>query len=121
MPPLVVVTGATGKVGTSLIDRLVKHGLRIRAIARNAEKLKPLAARGVEVHAGNLEDTPFLTGAFRGADAVFAVIPDHLDASDFRETQRQISASVATSLQTAGVPRVVLLSSVGADVPSADQ
>ncbi len=118
MPHTVTITGATGNIGKGLAERLLQNGVKIRAVARNAEKLATLTAKGAEAHTGELENTAFLGEAFRGADAVFAMIPPFYNAPDPRAKQRQISASLAEVLKTAGVPRVVALSSMGASLPS---
>jgi uncharacterized protein YbjT (DUF2867 family) len=118
MTSFVTITGATGNVGMALAQRLLQNRVKVRAVARRAEKLAPLAASGAEACAGDLQNTGFLTEAFRGADAVFAMIPSHADALDFRADQRRTAASLAEALKTASVPRVVVLSSVGAYLPS---
>jgi uncharacterized protein YbjT (DUF2867 family) len=118
MPQLITITGATGKVGGALAGQLLQSGVKIRAVARNADRLAPLARSGAEVCAGDLEDTPFLAESFRGADAVFAILPDQFGATDFKVTQRRIGTSLAKALRTAGVRRAVVLSSIGADLPS---
>lgn len=45
---VIVVTGATGRVGHELAQRLLSAGQTVRAVARTAEKLKPLGARGAD-------------------------------------------------------------------------
>jgi uncharacterized protein YbjT (DUF2867 family) len=67
---------------------------------------------------GDLGNTTFLTEALRGADAVFAMIPPNYNAPDLRAYHLRIATSLAESLQMAGVPRVVALSSSGASLPS---
>jgi uncharacterized protein YbjT (DUF2867 family) len=118
MAHLVTITGATGNIGKALADRLLQRGVKIRAVARSAEKLAPLTAKGAEAFVGDLENTAFLAGAFRGAAAVFAMIPPHYNVPDLRADQRRIAASLAEALNSARVPRVVALSSIGADLPS---
>ena len=51
---LCLVTGATGYIGGRLIERLLKDGREIRALARNPDRLDP--ARGVEAVAGQAVD-----------------------------------------------------------------
>lgn len=118
MPHLVTITGATGNIGKALTDRLLQRGVKIRAITRTAERLLPLTATGAEARVGDLGNTTFLTEALRGADAVFAMIPPNYNAPDLRAYHLRIATSLAESLQTAGVPRVVALSSSGASLPS---
>jgi len=118
MPHLVTITGATGNIGKALADRLLQSGVTIRAVARHAERLLPLTATGAEAHVGDIGNTAFLTEAFRGADAVFAMIPPNYNAPDLRAYHLRLAASLAEALQTAGVSRVVALSSSGASQPS---
>lgn len=118
MPHLFTLTGATGNIGKALAERLLQSGVKIRAVARNAEKLVPLTARGAEARVGYLENTAFLTEAFFGADAVFAMIPPHSNVPDLRADQLRIAASLAAALKAARVSRVVALSSSGASLPS---
>jgi uncharacterized protein YbjT (DUF2867 family) len=118
MPHLVTITGATGNIGKALAERLLQSGVKIRAVARNAEKLVPLTAKGAEACVGDVENTAFLTEAFLGADAVFAMIPPHSSVPDLRADQLRIAASLTEALKTAGVSRVVALSSAGASLPS---
>jgi uncharacterized protein YbjT (DUF2867 family) len=118
MHNLVTITGATGNIGKALADRLLHSGVTIRAVARHAERLLPLTAQGAEARVGDMAHTFFLTEAFRGADAVFAMIPPHHTAPDLRAYHLRIAASLAEALHTAGMPRVVALSSNGASLPS---
>eukprot|EP00027_Filamoeba_sp_ATCC50430_P019006 CAMPEP_0168567258 /NCGR_PEP_ID=MMETSP0413-20121227/14904_1 /TAXON_ID=136452 /ORGANISM="Filamoeba nolandi, Strain NC-AS-23-1" /LENGTH=295 /DNA_ID=CAMNT_0008599427 /DNA_START=46 /DNA_END=933 /DNA_ORIENTATION=- len=73
---LVVVLGATGAQGGSVVEALLSEGkYKIRAVTRNPEsdKAKQLSSKGVEVVAGDLFHTDSLNKAFQGAWAVFAV------------------------------------------------
>ncbi len=117
MSKLVVVTGATGNVGKELAEGLLARGVRVRAVGRSADRMASLVATGAEAAIGSVEDGAFLGQAFRGADAVFAMIPPNYAAPDFRAYQRSVVAAFASGLRAAGVPRVVTLSSVGADQP----
>ena len=114
MTKVVTVTGATGHVGGELVQRLKTAGVKVRAVARHADRLKALG-EGVEAHAGSLDDAAFLTKAFLGADAAFVLIPPSYGEKDFRGYQRRLGDVVTGAVRTAGVPRVVSLSSVGAE------
>lgn len=116
MPQLVTITGATGNIGRVLTGRLIQNGVKVRAVSRNAGKLKSLT--GAEVCAGDITDTNFLNEVFRGSDAVFAMIPEHVGASDFLGDKRKSAASLAEAIRKSGVPRVVALSAIGVTPPS---
>lgn len=65
---LVVVTGATGKQGGSVVDALLKNpAYSVRAVTRNpnSDASRALAARGVEVVAGELDNYDSLLKAFQ--------------------------------------------------------
>jgi uncharacterized protein YbjT (DUF2867 family) len=78
MSKLIVVVGATGGQGGSVISAFLKHAdgeYRLRGITRNAssEKAKALAAQGVEIAVADLNDEASVERAFQGATAIFAV------------------------------------------------
>lgn len=114
MSHLVTVTGATGNVGGGIAERLLRDGHNVRAIGRDRAKLEPLVSKGAEPSVGDQANADFLTEAFKGADAVFAMIPSSPTAQDLREEQRQFAHGIAEALEKSGVKKVVALSSVGA-------
>ncbi|MEU3461829.1 NmrA family NAD(P)-binding protein [Streptomyces sp. NPDC006733] len=70
---MILVTGATGKVGGQVVSQLLERGTAFRALTRD-----PGAARlpvGVEAVAGDLADPQSLDAALDGVDAVFLVWP----------------------------------------------
>jgi uncharacterized protein YbjT (DUF2867 family) len=113
MPQLVTITGTIGNIGKALAERLLQSNLKIYAVARNAERLADLTAKGAEAYVGDIENTAFLTETFLGADAAFAMIPSSPNAPDLRADQLRIAASLSEALKTADVSHVVALSSAG--------
>jgi uncharacterized protein YbjT (DUF2867 family) len=84
---------------------------------RNVGKLDELAGKGTEIADGSLKDAAFLTKAFSGADAVFAMIPPNYTAPDLRAYQKSIGASITEAIGISGVKYIVNLSSQGAHLP----
>ena len=75
---MIAVMGATGNTGKAVAERLLGAGKKIKAIGRSREKLRPFLERGAEAAAGDGMDPAFLASAFRGAEAVYAMVPaDH--------------------------------------------
>lgn len=70
--PLVLVTGATGRVGRAVVDLLVEAGVPVRALTRRAEAAATLPAN-VEVVTGDLTVPESLGAGLQGAGAVFLV------------------------------------------------
>jgi uncharacterized protein YbjT (DUF2867 family) len=110
------IIGATGNIGSKVADILLAKGEKVRVIGRSAAKLQRFVDKGAEAAVGDLKDAAFVTGAFTGATAVFAMIPPNYTAEDFRAYQNEIGASLATGIKNSGVTHVVNLSSQGAEL-----
>jgi uncharacterized protein YbjT (DUF2867 family) len=83
----ILVTGATGKVGDSVLSQLRDQGLAVRALVRDPRRA---ALRdGVEVAHGDLADPASLGSALDGVDSVYLVWPtlaaDHAAAATVAE------------------------------------
>ncbi len=113
-----VITGATGNTGSEIANKLLKSGKKVRAIARDKNRLKSLEAQGAEIHQGSLDDSKFLANTFEGATAVYAMIPPDQRAEDLFEYMNRIGESIYKALRQSKVPNVVNLSSIGAQLPS---
>jgi uncharacterized protein YbjT (DUF2867 family) len=115
---MIVITGATGHIGSKLTRLLLERGSAVRAVGREAARLQPLVDLGAEGCIGSLEDTRFLIQAMAGAAAVFAMIPPSYQEPDFTAYQNRIGESLAEAVGKSGVRRVVSLSSLGAHLPA---
>lgn len=111
-----VLTGGAGHITKPLAEKLLAAGHNVTVIGRNAENLKPLTDKGAKAAIGSIEDTAFLTESFKGADAVYIMVPPQYAAGDL-EGYRQIGANYAEAVKAAGIRYVVNLSSAGAHMP----
>jgi len=112
-----VLLGSNGQITSKLARLLLASGHPVRVAGRNATALAPLAGAGAEVAAGDPGDAAFLERAFTGATAVYTMIPPCYDEPDMREAQDRIGEAIAVALSNVRVPRVVNLSSIGAELP----
>jgi uncharacterized protein YbjT (DUF2867 family) len=108
------ITGATGNIGHQITKKLMAEGHKVRAIARTAEKLQSITDKGAEARSGSVEDTAFLTEAYRGVDGVFAMVPPDFQSDDYRAFQIKAAKSHVAAIKGSGVKNVVALSSIGA-------
>ena len=106
-----LVTGATGYIGGRLVPRLLDDGLRVRAMARNPDKLAGMPWRDdVEVVRGDLTEPGSLIDAFDGVDVVYYLVHSMGTSKDFVAEERRSAANVAEAARRAGVRRLVYLS-----------
>jgi uncharacterized protein YbjT (DUF2867 family) len=68
-----LITGATGNVGSLVVERLIARGHRPRIFVRNAAKARARYGDRVDVFTGDLADANTLTPALAGADTLFLV------------------------------------------------
>jgi uncharacterized protein YbjT (DUF2867 family) len=113
-----IVTGATGRVGSAIINHLLAQSVPIRAVIRSENKAQLFESRHIEVAIADLADANALIKAFQGARAVFAMNPPTYESADLQITAAHISNALATAIKAAKVSRVVILSSVGAEKSS---
>ena len=98
----VLVTGVTGKQGGAVARRLLERGHRVRGITRNPDSpsAKAIAAAGVELRKGNLEDRASLDAAIAGVDAVFSMSTP-FEAGMASETKQGITVADAAKAANA--------------------
>ncbi len=111
---MIVVTGASGRTGRRTAEALLAKGEKVRVVGRDAKKLTPLVELGAEPYVGNVEDVASMTEAFKGASAVYLVLPEDISQQDLRAHQESVSDFYAAAIANAHVRFVVNLSSIGA-------
>jgi len=110
----IIVTGSLGNISQPLAKELIGKGHAVTVISSNSGKQAAIEAIGATAAIGSVEDDEFLTTAFSGADAVYAMIPPNFAATDALAYYELIGNSYAKAIKAAGIKRVVLLSSWGA-------
>jgi len=108
----ILVTGATGKVGSRLAKALAQRGDRVRALVRNATRAAALREAGIELAEGDLLEVDSLAAAVRGVDAVVhcaaffrGATPEQAHAVNDLGTQQ-----IAIAARSAAVKRFVFTS-----------
>ncbi|HUX88440.1 MAG TPA: NAD-dependent epimerase/dehydratase family protein, partial [Chloroflexota bacterium] len=67
----VLVTGASGFIGTSLVRRLRAEHMDVRALLHSPEKAAKLASLGAEIVVGDITDATAVRAAVNGSEIVF--------------------------------------------------
>jgi uncharacterized protein YbjT (DUF2867 family) len=107
---MILVTGATGKVGQHLITALKEKGAPFKALVRSDASAQSLAAQGVETVRGDLAAPASLTAALQGAEKLFLLS----SAPRFDE----IEIPVIRAAQQTGIRNIVKLSALGVSLDS---
>jgi nucleoside-diphosphate-sugar epimerase len=101
----ILVTGATGKVGSRLVKRLVRRGDQVRALVRDPTRVADLREDRIELVVGDLLDADSLAAAVRGVDAVVhcaaffrGATPEQAHAVNDLGSQHLASAARAASV-----------------------
>jgi uncharacterized protein YbjT (DUF2867 family) len=111
---LVLVTGATGSQGGSVVRALLEQGHQVRGMTRNVASpvSKQLRKQGVEVVAGDFTDQDSLVRAASGVDTIFTMTTP-FEEGVARETAQGITITEAA--KAAGVGHLVYSSVASAD------
>lgn len=107
--------GATGHIGHTIVNELLKRGHAVRALGRNEKKMKELLDKGAEIYLSDFDDVKILTEAFKDTYAIFTMIPPSNKESDYLAFQDHVGDAICTAIKNSGVKHVVNLSSLGAN------
>ena len=111
------VTGITGKVGAAVARSLLSADQPVRAVIRSRSNAaaSSWAQLGCEIASADLSDPAALAAAFEGSEGVFVLLPPIFDPSPGLPEATGFINTLATALVRANCPKVVALSSIGAD------
>lgn len=108
---MIIVTGATGKLGRRTVERLLKRvpADHVGVSVRDPRKAQDLADRGVRVRQGSFDDPASLVHAFEGAEQLLLVSLDRTGEECVTGHRAAVDAAVK-----AGVGRILYTSQMGA-------
>jgi uncharacterized protein YbjT (DUF2867 family) len=99
-----LITGATGDVGSRVVEHLLKRNIRPRVLVRNEAKARSLFGERVDVFVGDLAEPASIRDALKGAETIYLVnVGPEIPRRD---------ESAALHAKEEGVNRVVKLSSL---------
>src|SRR5690349_5258599 len=97
---MIIVTGATGTIGSQVVKQLLARGQAFRVLVRNPEKARQLAAPGVEIVFGDFAQPETLDRALEGVGKAFLL-------SNISERQAELQRNFIEAARRAGVQHVV--------------
>ena len=112
---MILVTGATGFVGSHLVTRLRKDGLAVRAVVRTPAKAQALADLGVEVVPGDISDRASLEAAAAGIERVIHLVGIIQEApgATFQSVHVDGTRELLEASKKAGVRHFIYQSALG--------
>jgi nucleoside-diphosphate-sugar epimerase len=108
----ILVTGATGRIGSRLVPRLLQRGDSVRVLVRNPDRAQFLQKQGAEIITGDLMNPETLTRGVANMDAVIHLAAFFRGATP-EETQsvnHKGTLTLARASLDAGVPRFIFAS-----------
>ncbi|RAJ32148.1 NAD(P)H-binding protein [Pedobacter cryoconitis] len=112
----IIVTGSLGNISQPLTQILVIQGHAVTVVSSNPEKKAVIENLGAIPAIGSISDVNFLTQTFKGADAVYTMIPLSFTEPDLGDYLRRMAQNYAQALKEAGTKRIVVLSGWAADL-----
>jgi uncharacterized protein YbjT (DUF2867 family) len=105
---MILVTGATGRIGSAVVKELAALGAEFRALVRNNTDADKLNAQGVETVLGDLTEPQSIQTALQGVERLFVLSPSS-------PMQVQVEGALVDEAKNVGVKHIVKLSVLGAD------
>lgn len=112
------IAGVSGNTGKVAAHSLLARGEKVRVIVRDAAKGEAWKKLGAEVAVADLGDVAALTSALRGVAGAYLLVPPNFAAPSYRTFQKETSNAIAAAVRESRLPRLVFLSSIGANLPS---
>ena len=122
--PSVLLTGASGFIGSAVAGRLVEEGFAVRALVRAGSRRDHLTALGVDIVEGRITDAASMSAALASCRYLVHVAADYRlwarDRSEIFAANIEGTRVVMEAARKAGVERVVYTSSVATVQPRPD-
>lgn len=110
----VLVSGATGNIGSKLIPRLVAAGHAVSCMARQPICLERYQWQGVEIHQADVLDLPSLSKVMQGIEVAYYLIHSMADGvKGYIEQDIKAAENFSRSARQAGVQRIIYLGGLG--------
>ncbi len=110
MKKLILVTGATGYIASRLIPRLLDHGYKVRALARDPRRLSPRSwFSRVEILQGDAMDSASLMPALQDIHTAYYLIHNMSAGRGYTQLEIQAAQNFAQAAANAGVKHIIYL------------
>ena len=110
----ILVTGASGYIGSRLIPTLIEKGYKIRCLVRDERKISERSwFRKVEIFRGDVFETASLTKALEGVEVAYYLIHSMSAGKDFHQQDLKAAGNFSDAAEKAGVKQMIYLGALG--------
>lgn len=109
-----VITGSLGNISKPLSEKLISAGHAVTIVSSKEENRAAIESLGARAAIGSVEDAAFILSAFKGADAVYLMIPPKWEVTNWFAYQQTVANNYTEAVKANSIKHVVELSSIGA-------
>src|SRR5699024_8583952 len=113
-----IVMGASGRVGSAVVEHLLGKNHTVKAVIRDPKKADSLENKGASIAIADAFNAEALQQAFEDGNTAFVLTPESIHTDDMIGDAQKILANYREVLENSTIKKVVGLSSVGAQFAS---
>ena len=113
-----VVAGVSGNTGSVVASTLLDREQKVRVVVRDRAKGAPWASQGADVAVAELNDSEALARTFAGAKGAYVLVPPQNASTSVLADNAKVVDAIVAAAKASKIPHVVLLSSLGAHLPT---
>ena len=110
---IVLLTGATGYIGSRLLPLLEEEEVRVRCLDRKTEKLQTHVGEPTEVVRGDVLDRSSLDEALSGVTTAYYLVHLMASSANFEKKDREAAENFGSAAKKAGVQRIIYMGGLG--------
>lgn len=108
----IVIIGASGFVGSAILNEALNREIKVTAIVRNPEKIK-ISNPNLTVTKGNISKASDVTSLVKGADAVISAYSPGWNNPDMYDETLRVYPQILEGVKDAGIKRLLIVGGAG--------